>query len=83
MSTARRRLGTGPSTTRSTPTTDTSPRLLPAERVEPGALLGEVEHRDVAAPKGRRILGPGIAVAPEEGAVGKLSASARPLDRTP
>jgi hypothetical protein len=83
MSTARRRLGTGPSTTRSTPTTDTAPRLLAAERVEPGALLGEVEHRDVADRKGRRILGPGIAPAPEEGAVGKLSASARPLDRTP
>ncbi|MGA5042427.1 hypothetical protein ACPCA8_36200 [Streptomyces capoamus] len=31
MSTARRRLGTGPSTTRST-TTDTAPRLLPVER---------------------------------------------------
>lgn len=61
MSTARRQLGTGPSTTRSTPTTDTSPRLLPAERIEPDALLGEVEHQDVAADrKGRRNLGPGI-----------------------
>jgi len=71
MSTARRRLGTGPSTTRSTPTTDTAPRLLAAERVEPGALLGEVEHRDVAAPKGRRNLGPGNPSAPEEHAVGE------------
>ena len=61
MSTPRRRLGTGPSTTRSTPSTETSPRLLPAERVEPDALLGEVEHQDVAARKGRRNLGPGIA----------------------
>ena len=56
----RRRLGTGPSTTRSTPTTDTAPRLLPAERVEPGALLGEVEQPDVADRKGRRTLGPGV-----------------------
>ncbi|MEU4933156.1 hypothetical protein AB0G54_42860 [Streptomyces yokosukanensis] len=67
MSTARRRLGTGPSTTRSTPTTGTAPRLLAAERVEPGALLGEVEHRDVVSPKGRRNLGPGAAATPEGG----------------
>ncbi|MFG3134485.1 hypothetical protein ACGFZU_43275 [Streptomyces tendae] len=60
MSTARRRLGTGPSTTRSTPTADASPRLLPVERTEPGALLGDVEHQDVAVPNGRRILGPGV-----------------------
>ncbi|MDX2973812.1 hypothetical protein PWY87_35825 [Kribbella solani] len=60
MSTARRRLGTGPSTTRSTPTTDTAPRLLPAERVEPDALLGEVERQDLVDRKGRRTLGPGV-----------------------
>ncbi|MEU1875646.1 hypothetical protein [Streptomyces sp. NPDC019793] len=60
MNTARRRLGTGPSTTRSMTTTDTAPRLLPVERAEPGALLGEVEHQDMAARKGRRNLGPGI-----------------------
>ena len=65
MSTTRRLLGTGPATTRSTPPTDTAPRLLAAERVEPGALLGEVEHRDVVTPKGRRNLGPGTAVTPE------------------
>jgi hypothetical protein len=65
MSTARRQLGTGPSTTRSTPTTDTAPRLLPVERVEPGALLGEVEHQDVTADrKGRRNLGPGVVGTP-------------------
>jgi hypothetical protein len=64
MSTARRQLGTGPSTTRSTPTTDTAPRLLPVERAEPGALLGEVEHQDVAARKGRRNLGPGVVGTP-------------------
>jgi hypothetical protein len=66
MSTARRRLGTGPSTTRSTPTTEASPRLLPAERVEPDALLGEVEHQDVVARKGRRTLGPGTAATQDE-----------------
>jgi hypothetical protein len=71
MSTARRRLGTGPSTTRSTTTPDPSPRLLPAERVEPDALLGEVEHQDVAVRKGRRDLGPGVVETPEEGVVAK------------
>jgi hypothetical protein len=59
MSTARRRLGTGPSTTRSTTTTDAAPRLLPVERVEPDALLGDVEHQDVAVQKSRRTLGLG------------------------
>lgn len=71
MSTMRRPLGTGPSATRSTPSTDTGPRLLPAERAEPDGLLGEVEHQDVTARKGRRNLGPGIAVTPGEGVVGK------------
>ena len=71
MSTMRRPLGTGPSTTRSTTSTDTAPRLLPVERAEPDALLGEVEHQGVAARKGRRNLGPGIAVTPGEGVVGK------------
>ncbi|MFE9927205.1 hypothetical protein ACFYQA_38575 [Streptomyces sp. NPDC005774] len=52
----RRPLGTGPtSTTRSTPT---SPRLLPVERGERDELV-DVEHQDVAARKGRRILGAG------------------------
>ncbi|NUK94000.1 hypothetical protein HRW16_19615 [Streptomyces lunaelactis] len=59
MSTMRRVLGTGPATTRSTESTDVAPRLLPVERVEPAALLGEVEHQDVAERKGRRTLGPG------------------------
>lgn len=74
MSTARRQLGTGPATARSmTPTepTDTAPRLLAAERVEPDALLGEVGHRDVVDPRGRRTLGPGIAGTPDGGAVAK------------
>lgn len=65
MSTMRRPLGTGPSTTRSTPSTDPSPRLLPVERAEPDALLGDVEHQDVTGRKGRRNLGPGTAVAPD------------------
>ncbi|MGW1903068.1 hypothetical protein ACWCQB_38165 [Streptomyces hirsutus] len=62
MSTARRRLGTGPSitTTSSTPPTDTSPRLLPVERAEQGALLGGDAHEDVDDRKGRRNLGPGV-----------------------
>jgi hypothetical protein len=65
MSTARRHLGTGPSTTRSTPTTETSPRLLPAERFEPAHSWG-VEHQDVTADrKGRRNLGPGAVGTPE------------------
>ncbi|MET7853644.1 hypothetical protein AB0D78_44820 [Streptomyces avermitilis] len=61
MSTTRRRLGTGPNTTTSTLTTDTGPRLLPAERVAPDAFLGEAEHQDLAGRKGRRNLGSGIA----------------------
>ncbi|MFC9179096.1 hypothetical protein, partial [Streptomyces sp. NPDC057107] len=65
--TARRRLGTGPSTTRSTTTTDAAPRLLPVERVVPDALLGDVEHQDVHARKGRRTLGPGIDATPSVG----------------
>lgn len=65
MSTMRRPLGTGPTTTRSTPPDAPAPRLLPAERVEPGALLGDVEHQDVTVRKGRRILGPGITTTPE------------------
>jgi hypothetical protein len=60
MSTARRRLGTGPSTTRSTTLTDTSPRLLPVERAEPDAVLEEVERSDAADRKGRRPLGTGV-----------------------
>jgi len=64
VSTMRRPLGTGPSTTRSTPTTDAVPRLLPVERIEPAALLDDGEHQDVAQPKGRRTLGPGTARTP-------------------
>ncbi|MFF3418460.1 hypothetical protein ACFYW9_27705 [Streptomyces sp. NPDC002698] len=66
MSTTRRRLGTGPNATRTTPTTDPGPRLLPAERVEQQTLLGEVEYQDVTDGKGRRILGPGTFATPQE-----------------
>ncbi|MGC4986667.1 hypothetical protein ACLQ18_39760 [Streptomyces sp. DT193] len=64
MSTTRRRLGTGPNASRSAPTANTSPRLLPAERVGQEALLEEVEHQDVVDQKGRRNLGPGTVVTP-------------------
>lgn len=63
MSTMRRRLGTGPSTTKSTPTTDTTPRLLPIERAEPDTPLEKIERPDVDARKDRRNLGPGITAA--------------------
>ncbi|MFF5379447.1 hypothetical protein [[Kitasatospora] papulosa] len=59
MSTTRRRLGTGPSTTESTASADPAPRLLPAERVEPKPLLDDNERQAVARPKGRRALGQG------------------------
>ncbi|MFF4756364.1 hypothetical protein ACWD5R_39530 [Streptomyces sp. NPDC002514] len=59
MSTTRRRLGTGPTTSRTTPTTELSLRLLPAERAEPDALLDEAERRGLGGRKGRRTLGPG------------------------
>ena len=65
MSTARRQLGTGPSATRNTPTMGMGPRLLPVERVEPDALLGELERPEAPGRKGRRILGPGVAITPE------------------
>ncbi|MEH0549245.1 hypothetical protein QA802_41275 [Streptomyces sp. B21-105] len=60
MSTMRRRLGTGPVTTSSTPSAESGPRLLPAERVEPDVLLDDVDHQAVAADRvGRRVLGSG------------------------
>lgn len=58
MSTTRRRLGTGPSTTRSTPTTDAGPRLLPIELLAPDALLDGSEYRGPADRRSRRALGP-------------------------
>ncbi len=55
----RRPLGTGPSTARSTPSADTSPRLLPVERVEPDRLLEDDVADDVVERRDRRPLGPG------------------------
>jgi hypothetical protein len=65
MSTMRRPLGTGPSTTRSTPSTDPAPRLLPAERVERDELVDVDGRREMAVRKGRRNLGPGVTAAPK------------------
>nr|WSS73754.1 hypothetical protein OG491_36415 [Streptomyces sp. NBC_01175] len=56
MSTMRRPLGTGPTTTTRSTTTTPVPRLLPAERAE---LTDVDEHQDVLLQKGRRILGAG------------------------
>jgi hypothetical protein len=62
MSTMRRPLGTGPTTSTRTTTTDPALRLLPIERAERGALLGDVdEHQEHADAKGRRPLGTGPA----------------------
>lgn len=57
----RRPLGTGPSTTTPRSTTPIpAPRLLPAERIEPGALLGTpVDAEPTALQDGRRVLGTG------------------------
>ncbi|MGW1544255.1 hypothetical protein ACWCPM_29145 [Streptomyces sp. NPDC002309] len=60
MSAPRRPLGTGPSTTGTTPAADSSPRLLPIERA---AVDDEQEHADPHARSaggpvpGRRALG--------------------------
>jgi hypothetical protein len=63
MNTPRRTLGTGPTTsTRSTSTEPPGPRRLPAERAEPNALLGDNdEHQAVQMLRGRRTLGTGPA----------------------
>lgn len=69
--TPRRRLGTGPSTTRTTPTDGPGPRLLPVERVGvEGERLEDIEDQAVVDRKGRRTLRPGIAREPE-GSPGK------------
>jgi hypothetical protein len=78
VSTLGRPLGTGPSTTRSTPATDTAPRLLPVGRIEPAALLDEGERPDVAERNGRRTLGHGIARTPQGEQVIPLDAPPRP-----
>ncbi|MEU8623215.1 hypothetical protein [Streptomyces sp. NPDC048623] len=60
MSTTRRPLGTGPTTSTRSTATSTAPRLLPVERAELGALLDDVEHQEHALEaRGRRPLGHG------------------------
>ncbi|MFD5806890.1 hypothetical protein ACFWA4_41745 [Streptomyces sp. NPDC060011] len=63
MSTTRRPLGTGPSTTARSTTTSTAPRLLPVEHVDREQLLeDDAEHQEVAAARpDRRTLGSGPA----------------------
>lgn len=77
MSTARRRLGTGPTSTRTTPTTETAPRLLAAERADPGPLLGEAGHPEAADRNGRRVLGPRGSSLVGRGPGGAAAAGAR------
>ncbi|MEU8967367.1 hypothetical protein AB0C89_37550 [Streptomyces sp. NPDC048491] len=64
MSTARRRLGTGPSATTTTVPAGPAPRLLPVERVE-AVQLEDVERQAVADRRGRRVLGPGVSQEPK------------------
>ncbi|MET8188793.1 hypothetical protein ABZV15_23895 [Streptomyces sp. NPDC005246] len=60
MSTMRHRLGTGPSTHTTASASAESFRLLPAERIGPGAHLADLDNdQAVASRKGRRILGTG------------------------
>ncbi|MEU9764014.1 hypothetical protein AB0D98_30780 [Streptomyces sp. NPDC047987] len=61
MTTHRRPLGTGPTTST---TRSTAPQLLPAERAEPGALLGTPGAAELPAAIRRRILGVGGAATP-------------------
>ncbi|MFD6273947.1 MULTISPECIES: hypothetical protein [Actinomycetes] len=61
MSTMRRPLGTGPSTTKSTPTDAPAPRLLPVERADVVERLDVDEHQDDDGGRdGRRPLGTGV-----------------------
>ncbi|RSS59827.1 hypothetical protein [Streptomyces sp. WAC01280] len=59
MSTMRRPLGTGPTTSTRSTGTDPSPRLLPVERADGDVLLDLDEHQEHVAAKGRRLLGTG------------------------
>lgn len=60
MSTERRPLGTGPSTTRSVSTTLSRARLLPAERIEQDQPLDQQGQRHGGERGGRRALGTGV-----------------------
>ncbi|WP_411107773.1 hypothetical protein [Streptomyces sp. cmx-4-9] len=60
MSTPRRALGTGPTTSTRTTTTTPAPRLLPAERAEHDEHQGDdIEDQDAGVLRGRRTLGTG------------------------
>nr|WSX25677.1 hypothetical protein OG690_38705 [Streptomyces tubercidicus] len=60
MSTTRRSLGTGPTTSTRSTTTTPAPRLLPVEQAEQCALLGDAdEHQAVQMLRRRRPLGSG------------------------
>ncbi|WP_327434746.1 hypothetical protein [Streptomyces sp. NBC_01236] len=59
MSTMCRRLGTGPTIPSPSPAGDEQPRLLAAERVDPGALLEVRGDHEQAPLKSRRMLGTG------------------------
>ncbi|MEU8545317.1 hypothetical protein AB0C52_35840 [Streptomyces sp. NPDC048717] len=57
----RRPLGTGPTSSTTSTRTSSSPRLLPVERAEPGAVEHDQEHEHLDRPGrgGRRQLGTG------------------------
>ncbi|QFZ78416.1 hypothetical protein GFH48_38675 [Streptomyces fagopyri] len=59
MSTTRRPLANNPATTRTTEPIGLSPRLLPAERIDPVLLPDRDHQRDATGRKGRRTLGRG------------------------
>ncbi|MFD4764535.1 hypothetical protein ACFWOJ_38770 [Streptomyces sp. NPDC058439] len=60
MSTPRRTLGTGPTTSTRSTTTNPVPRFLPAERADLDALLaGRADPEQSALQDGRRVLGTG------------------------
>jgi hypothetical protein len=56
MSTTRRPLGNGPTSTRTTPTEERAPRLLPVELADVDDDQDDVDPRPRQAP-GRRVLG--------------------------
>ncbi|WP_371589948.1 hypothetical protein [Streptomyces virginiae] len=62
MSTTRRVLGTGPTTSTRPTTTTTAPRLLPVEKAEHDEhQADDIEHQAVPPLRGRRTLGTGPA----------------------
>ncbi|MET8291624.1 hypothetical protein ABZV80_41630 [Streptomyces sp. NPDC005132] len=59
MSTTRRLLAAGPAATRTMEPSGLSPRLLPAERIDPAPLPDSDHQREGTGRKGRRPLGRG------------------------